>query len=685
MADTIAADIAQAKEKLSAITPDLKELETSMHKIAYQIKHLEADVAASSADGALKSKSTQTKLGAMFTVALMSAYPERGYVQAEVVPCDAKYGDYQCNSAMPVCQWLKKNTGKKLPPVEIAKQVISNLPDTGIIGATSISPQGFINVTLKPEYVVSELTRLMKNSFPAPKPEKKLRIVVDMSSPNVAKEMHVGHLRSTIIGEGISRLLEYCGHEVVKLNHIGDWGTQFGMLIAHLQDKFPNFKQESPPISDLQVRGRASHAFLLMFIPQAFYKESKNRFDAEDAFKQRAQECVTKLQAREPDFIKAWNLICDVSRAEFKKVYERLDIQNLIERGESFYQDLMVETVAALSKKGVLEEDDGRLIMFPEDVAPEKRKLIPLTMRKTGGGFTYDTSDMAALRHRLDVEKAERIVYIIDNGQRLHMECVFAAANRLGWIDKDKVRLDYVGFGVVLGEDKKKFKSRSGESVRLADLLNEGLERSAAKLKEKARDEVLSKEEFDAAQKAVAYGCIKYSDLSHNRNNDYVFSFDRMLDDKGNTAVYLLYAYTRIRSIGRNAGLDMSQEVAAGGELGVCELLYATNFPFTDAKLFSQLTLEHEKEIKLAKMILKFQEVVLVIIDDLLLHKLCEYMYDLSTVFTEFYDNCYCVERDRTSGKVLKINMGRMLLCEATAQVMGKCFHILGIRPVDKM
>jgi len=434
------------------------------------------------------------------------------------------------------------------------------------------------------------------------------------------------------------QLLEFLGHDVMRLNHTGDWGTQFGMLIAHLQDEFPNFKTESPPIGDLM----------------AFYKQSKARFDSDEEFKSRAYACVVKLQAHEEDYIKAWKLICDVSRKEFQKVYDRLDI-NILERGESFYQDRMVDVVSDLKKKGFLEEDEGRLVMFG-DGAP-----VPLTVVKSDGGFTYDTSDMAALRQRVNEEKADWLVYVTDAGQATHFQSVFACANKAGYTKG--VRVDHVGFGVVLGEDKKKFKTRSGDTVRLVELLDEGLKRSREKLIEKERDKVLTNEELLAAETNVAYGCIKYADLSHNRNHEYIFSFDKMLEDRGNTAAYMLYAYTRIRSIARTA--------------------MVTDEQLKEAKK-SGLKLEHEKELKLGKLLLRLSEVLTRITDDLLLHTLCEFMYEVANTFTEFYENCYCVEKDK-SGNIVKINWPRILLCEATANVLFTCFSILGLKPVQKM
>ncbi|MGH0142958.1 UNVERIFIED_CONTAM: hypothetical protein FKN15_076963 [Acipenser sinensis] len=427
-----------------------------------------------------------------------------------------------------------------------------------------------------------------------------------------------------------------------RLNHVGDWGTQFGMLIAHLQDTFPDYLTASPPIGDLQ----------------AFYKESKKRFDNEEEFKKRAYQCVVKLQSKDPAFIKAWSSICDVSRQEFQKVYDCLNIQ-LIERGESFYQDMMTEVVKEFENKGLVQVDEGRRVVFAPGCA------VPLTVVKSDGGYTYDTSDLAALRHRLFEEKADIIIYVTDSGQAGHFQIVFAAAQMIGWYDPKVTRVEHAGFGVVLGEDKKKFKTRSGDTVRLIDLLDEGLKRSMDKLKDKERDKVLTPAELEAAQKAVAFGCVKYADLSHNRINDYVFSFDKMLDDRGNTAAYLLYAFTRIRSIARLANIDEASLRKAAGS--------------------TEMVLDHEKEWKLGKCILRFPEILQKILEDLLLHTLCDYLYELATTFTEFYDNCYCVEKDRHTGDVVKVNMWRMLLCDATAIVMAKGFDILGIKPVQRM
>uniref|UniRef100_T1IQB8 Probable arginine--tRNA ligase, cytoplasmic n=1 Tax=Strigamia maritima TaxID=126957 RepID=T1IQB8_STRMM len=519
-----------------------------------------------------------------------------------------KFGDYDCNAAMQLNPLLKSLKGISIPPREIANRIIASVPRNDVIERTEIAGPGFINIFLKNEFIQQRLHGILLRGVSSPYHGPKLSVAVDFSSPNIAKEMHVGHLRSTIIGDSICRVLEFVGHNVTRINHVGDWGTQFGMLIAHLQDEFPNYLTVSPPIQDLQ----------------SFYKQSKVRFDEDEEFKKRAYACVVKLQNHHPDFIKAWKLICDVSRKDFEAIYKLLDIK-LIERGESFYQDMMVDVVKELEDKGFLEEDNGRKIMF------SKEQDIPLTIVKSDGGFTYDTSDMAAIRHRVRDEKHDRCIYVVDAGQTQHFLSIFACAKFAGFFDPEKVRVEHAQFGVVLGEDKKKFKTRSGDTVRLVDLLNEGLNRSLLKLKEKNRDTVLTNDELVAAQKAVAFGCIKYADLSHNRTNDYIFSFDKMLDDKGNTAAYLLYAYTRICSIARTAQVS-SEELRKAAEKGP---------PIFD----------HPKEWKLAKLLLHFSDVILQCLDDLLIHSICDYLYEISTTFTEFYDKCYCIEKDKQTGK----------------------------------
>ncbi|CAH0694734.1 unnamed protein product [Spodoptera exigua] len=579
----------------------------------------------------------------IFEVAITSAYPdlEDPPVVITLSGNNPKFGDYQCNSAMAISQLLKaKNV--KTNPREVANNILNKTPTSPFIERMEVAGAGFLNIYINKMMAEHILNCILRFGVKPP-PVKREKIIVDFSSPNIAKEMHVGHLRSTIIGESICRILEFLGHDVLRINHLGDWGTQFGMLIAHLQDKFPNYKTHSPPISDLQ----------------AFYKESKKRFDEDEEFKKRAYACVVQLQSHQADYISAWKLICDVSRQEFQKIYDRLDI-SIIDRGESFYQERMDVVVKQLKDGGYLEEDEGRLIMWGN---PDKHEGIPLTVVKSDGGFTYDTSDMATIKQRVEEEKGDRFIYVTDAGQATHFVIIEACARRAG-ILKNNQKLEHVGFGVVLGEDKKKFKTRSGDTIKLIELLDEGLKRSMDKLVEKGRDKVLSPEELKQAQEAIAYGCIKYADLSHNRINDYIFSFDKMLDDKGNTAVYLLYALTRIRSIARTAQISQEQLMAEVEKSG---------FKFG-----------HEAEWKLGKVLLRFPEIILKVASDLYLHSLCEYLYEISSAFTEFYDKCYCVEKDK-EGKIVKIIYERLMLCEITARVMEKCLDILGIKTVSKM
>lgn len=636
----------EAAEKLRAENTKLKyRLGILKRAVASELKKSKMQPAA--VDEMKNMPSIVDILTELFRDAIEKAYPDLPDPPCPVA-ASAKQGDYQFNGAMPIAGLLKAQ-GTKAPPREIAQKIVDQVEESELVEKMEVAGPGFVNIFLKKSYVKNQLMNLLLRGVRPPvTSQKRQKIVVDFSSPNIAKEMHVGHLRSTIIGESICRLFEFLGHDVLRLNHLGDWGTQFGMLIAHLKDEFPDYASTSPPISDLM----------------AFYKEAKKRFDDDAEFKKRAYESVVKLQAYEPDHIKAWNLICDVSRQAFDQIYTRLNV-TLTERGESFYQKKMEYIVQHLKDRNVLKQEEGRWIMFGEGIS------VPLTIVKSDGGFTYDTSDMATIQQRITEELADRIVYVADAGQGPHFQTIFQCARQLGWLGRNRqeprVRVDHVGFGVVLGEDKKKFKTRSGDTVRLVDLLDEGLKRATEKLEAKAKDRGVAFEGQEAKRtaEALAYGCIKYADLSHNRNHEYVFSFDKMLEDKGNTAVYMLYAYTRIKSIGRTIGLDV-EELKKKAES-------------------ESVSLEHDKEIKLAKLLLRFPEIVCKISDDLFLHTLAEFMYEVATTFTEFYDVCYCVEKDRKTGEVVKINTGRIMLCEVTAIILAKCFDILGLEAVERM
>lgn len=593
--------------------------------------------------------------------AILEAFPqvEGKCPHIAVVPASTKLevpADYTCASPLALNKILAQlpqpdNTAPaKLNPIQIAETIVDKLQqsisDTPFEGLTVTKP-GFIHFLLKKDYACQQLIHLIKDGVNI-KHQGTGRVIVDYSSPNIAKEMHVGHLRSTIIGDCVARLLEYANYDVLRLNHIGDWGTQFGMLLALLFERFgDDYGKFTEEISNLQT----------------FYKDAKKRFDEDEEFKKRSYQTVVRLQSKDEKAIKAWQHICDISRKEFSYIYDRLGIEKLVERGESFYHDYMKKVVEDLEKRNLLVEDEGRKILWPSE--SKKQNDIPLTIIKSDGGFTYDTSDLTAVKQRVEEEQGTRILYVADNGQAMHFQTVFAAARRVGYANEN-VKLQHVGFGLVLGEDKKKFKTRSGDTVKLADLLDEGLQRSMSKLIEKKRQDELTPDEMKAAQEAVAYGCIKYADLSRDRNKDYVFSFDQMLEDKGNTAVYLLYSLTRIRSIKRKADLGSVEDILKKRES-------------SDAPL----KLDHEREIKLAKYILRFPDIVLQCIEDLLFHLLCNYLYELSGVFTDFYEACYCIER--SGDENVKIHLDRILLCEATAAIMDKGLTLLGLKTLSRM
>ncbi|KAH8238364.1 hypothetical protein KR032_005185 [Drosophila birchii] len=624
---------------------DLIQLQIENKKLKHRLQILNKSIAEESTGASNCENCSITELlENVFAQAIALAYPEYSKTPVLIAPVNsgsAKFGDYQCNNAMGLAKKFKE-AGINKSPREIAIELQRNCPSSPIIDKLEVAGAGFVNVFLSKTFAAEALSSLLRDGIKPPSVPKK-RVLIDFSSPNIAKQMHVGHLRSTIIGESICRLLEFLQHDVLRINHLGDWGTQFGMLIAHLEDRFPNYLNESPPIHDLQL----------------FYKESKLRFDEDEEFKKRAYSRVVSLQNGTPNSIKAWELICNVSRKEFQTIYERLDV-TIEERGESFYQSRMLSVVEFLRAKQLLEKDDGREIMWPD----ESKTGIPLTIVKSDGGFTYDTSDMAAIRHRLEEEKCTWLIYVVDAGQSTHFNTIFKAAERSAILNPAVHRVDHVQFGVVLGEDGKKFKTRSGDTVKLSDLLDEGMKRSLQQLESRGREKVLTAQELKDAQEAVAYGCIKYADLRHNRVGDYIFSFDKMLDDRGNTAVYLLYTYTRICSIARNSGED-----------------------FTDlGKVLSTVNIElgHEKEWKLAKTLLKMHDIFIKCSKELYLHFLCEFCYEVCAVFTEFYDSCYCIERNK-AGEIIGVNRSRILLCEATAAVLRQSFHILGLKPVVKM
>lgn len=450
--------------------------------------------------------------------------------------------------------------------------------------------------------------------------------------------MHVGHLRSTIIGEAVCRILEFVGYNVERINHVGDWGTQFGMLIQYLKEEYPDFSSSMPNITDLT----------------AFYKAAKQRFDDDADFKKTAQLNVVKLQSGDEECMEIWRLLCDVSRKEFQKVYDRLDV-TVRECGESFYNDKIPPVIDEFNEAGLLRvEEGGAKCVFVENYK------IPLMLQKSDGGYGYDSTDMAALKYRLHTVKATRSIYITDYTQGDHFAMCFRAARDIGWLDNGQ-KLQHIGFGTVQGEDGKRFKTRSGTTVRLVDLLDEAVSRMEGSLNDRIASgrAQITQEEVHGVAEAVGYGAVKYFDLRRNPTSNYKFSYDAMLDTKGNTAVYLLYARVRFESIMRKAKAEFDcdvEELIASGE---------------------KIAITHESERNLALQIQSFADVLDQTLEDLLPYHICDYVYSLSIAGSDFVTQCKVLGTPEMKS--------RLLLCHVTATSMKQCFDLLGIRHIKRI
>jgi arginyl-tRNA synthetase len=567
-----------------------------------------------------------------------------------------EFGDFQANGALP----LAKPLGQ--PPRAIATAIAAQLQADPTFADLCLEPQiagpGFINLTLKPERLAAEVVarladaRLGVPSVAEANGQAPAPVVVDFSSPNIAKEMHVGHLRSTIIGDSLARVLEFRGHPVLRLNHVGDWGTQFGMLITHLKQVAP----EALDTADAVDLGDLV----------AFYRQAKARFDDDDAFQATSREEVVKLQGGDPVSLKAWGLLCDQSRREFQKIYDRLDIR-LSERGESFYNPYLAGVVADLAATGLLVTDDGAQCVFLEGVSGKDGNPLPLIVQKSDGGFNYATTDLAAIRYRFgaapDGDGARRVIYVTDAGQANHFAGVFQVARRAGWIPEG-ARLEHVPFGLVQGEDGKKLKTRAGDTVRLRDLLDEAVERCEADLRRRLQEEERSEDEAFIAQVATTVGlaAVKYADLSQNRITNYQFSFDRMLALQGNTAPYLLYAVVRIAGIARKGG-----DLGDAGAAGASGLAAAT------------LHFSEPQEWALVRELLKFDAVIAEVEEELLPNRLCTYLFELSQVFNRFYDQVPVLKAEEPA------RASRLALCRLTADTLRLGLGLLGIPTLERM
>lgn len=575
-----------------------------------------------------------------FEEALQSAFPEiantpEGWGTIDVTQStQAQFGHYQCNSAMKLSKVLKQN------PRHIADVICKNLPPASkkVIEKIEIAGPGFINITLTNDFLASYVEKQLTDPHlaipPLPKHQK---VIIDFSSPNTAKEMHVGHLRSTIIGDCLARTFEFLGYDVLRLNHIGDWGTAFGMLIAYIKLQAPEVLQRKRVVE----------------LPQLveWYRDSKKKFDEDAAFKKTAQLEVVALQKGEPDAREAWELICAISRKAYQEIYDLLDVK-VLERGESFYNPFLPEVVADLESKGLVTVSDGAKCIFLEGFQNREGKTLPLMIQKSDGGYNYDTTDMAAMRQRVRDEKADRIIIITDAGQGTHFAMIFKAAEKAGYFDPTKVKVDHVPFGLVLGADGKKFRTRSGDTERLIDLLTIAIEKAQEILAERSPE--MPSEERKQIGKALGIGAVKYADLSCNRTGDYVFSYDRMLKFEGNTAAFLMYSYVRTEGIKRKVGVDIEK-----------------------VKKESKVVLQHPSEIALALRLAQFGEALEQVVNELLPNRLTDYLYGLAEDFNAFFRDC------RVEGTPEQ--NARLLLCEDTARVLKQGLHLLGVETVNKM
>ncbi len=567
-----------------------------------------------------------------FLAALHSAFPHLSETSIEITAATQKqFGHYQCNAAMKLTKILK------MPPQKIAAEIINHLNADDIFEKTEIAGPGFINITLTTAFLEKELNSMLLDPMLGVEREKPKKVIVEFSSPNTAKELHVGHLRSTIIGDSIARLFEFLGHNVLRLNHVGDWGTQFGMLIAYMKERYP------------KVLTGEQHTDLSYLVK--WYKESKLLFDSDPEFKKRSQLTVVDLQSGDPNCIKAWEVLCAISREAYQEIYDLMGIK-LIERGESTYNAMLPNIVKECEEKGIVTLSNGAKCIFLDGFTNREGEPLPMILQKSDGGYNYDTTDMAAMKQRTREEKADQIIIITDAGQSLHFQMLEKAAQLAGYLDPKQVQFNHVVFGMVLDQSGKKFRTRSTDTEKLLDLLTAAIEKAKEIVEERALE--MSEEEKLELAKKLGLGAIKYSDLSSHRTSDYTFSYEKMLKFEGNTAPFLLYSYVRVSGIKRKIGSDIEQ-----------------------LKQKAAIKINHPSEIDLGLHLCRFSECLKAFKNELLPNRLAEYLFELAHYFNAFYRDC-TVEGS-------KEQEARLLLCELTAQVMEKGLHLLGLQTVQRM
>ncbi len=551
-------------------------------------------------------------------------------VGADPVLRTSDRSDYQANGVMA----LAKRLGRS--PRDVAEEIVGRADLSGV-ATMEIAGPGFLNLTLSPGFLGEELTRLHGDDrLGIAVVSNSKTVVVDYSAPNMAKEMHVGNLRSTVIGDALARMNRFAGHRVIARNHVGDWGTPFAMLIEHLLDREEG-GGDSFTIGDLD----------------GFYKEARTKFDADDAFKERARARVVALQAGDPETLRLWRIIVDQSTAYLDLVYQDLGITLTVNDvvGESFYDDMLNDVVTDLQSAGLIVESGGALCVFPPGFTNRDGEALPLIVRKSDQGFGYAASDLAAVRDRVDNLHADEMLYVVGVPQAQHFEMVFAVARMAGWLP-ERVRCEHVTFGNVLGPDRKMFKSRSGETVKLASLLDEAIERADAALRERNTD--LDEMARTRLAVEIARAAIKYADLSTDRHHDYIFDLDRMIAFEGDTGPYLQYAHARLRSIFRRLGA-----------------------PWEPASVAFSLDTPQERDLALG--LLAFPEAFEASLASLQPHRLCVYLFDLAQRLTAFYDACPVL----TSEGVLRDQ--RLALCDLAARTLSSGLSVLGIDAPEQM
>lgn len=543
-----------------------------------------------------------------------------------------QFGDYQANGMMAVAKKLG------MAPRQLAEQVLTHLDLSGIASKVEIAGPGFINIFLEPAFLAEQVQQALASDRLGVSQPTRQTIVVDYSAPNVAKEMHVGHLRSTIIGDAAVRTLEFLGHHVIRANHVGDWGTQFGMLIAWLE------KQQQENAGDMALADL-----------EGFYRDAKKHYDEDEAFAERARNYVVKLQSGDTYFREMWRKLVDITMTQNQITYDRLNVTLTRDdvMGESLYNPMLPGIVADLKAKGLAVESEGATVVFLDEFKNKEGDPMGVIIQKKDGGYLYTTTDIACAKYRYETLHADRVLYYIDSRQHQHLMQAWTIVRKAGYVP-DSVPLEHHMFGMMLGKDGKPFKTRAGGTVKLADLLDEALERARRLVAEKNPD--MSADELEKLANAVGIGAVKYADLSKNRTTDYIFDWDNMLAFEGNTAPYMQYAYTRVLSVFRKADID-EQALAS-----------------------APVIISEDREAQLAARLLQFEETLTVAAREGTPHVMCAYLYDVAGLFSGFYEHCPILSAENDA-----IRNSRLKLAQLTAKTLKLGLDTLGIETVERM